>query len=313
MPAPSAETSEVWPVWTDLVDNWRAIDVHWMRDRVVNLFDNLAARTSSGIAPLAGSLSFLQDINSLEFYRNDGKWESVRYPNLSVTSAAGPPATVSLRQTAAGTGITLQSDGYAAIEKLNAGLSTLLVDTTGATLKVGAGKAVKFATDAVSGGSLTIDSPVKITGTLSATGALNAPSLTLTGNLTVAGVTASGTVQGATMTSTGQINGGNLLAGGLAWVGNNGGWASFQHVSQPSYGFRAHPAGDTVIAGVTNTIYGTTNHTGPLTVGGGFVLRSDTALAPAGTSAVPLAGIIVVGRGPDGNDAQPNGTIWIQV
>lgn len=213
MSAPGTEVIEAWPVWTDFVDNWRAIDAHWIRDRVVNIFDDNTKRGASGIVPIQGTLTFLQGTNSLEFYKGGtpslaASWESVRYPNLAVSSDA---TTVTLRQTSGGSGIILASDGTANIEKLNAGLGTLLANVAGVTLKVGANKAVVLATNAT---ALTVDSPVSITGTLNATGALTVPSATLSGTLTAANASISGTVSG------GVVNGGSGTIGGVALSGN---------------------------------------------------------------------------------------------
>lgn len=212
MSAPGTEVIEAWPVWTDFVDNWRAIDAHWIRDRVVNIFDDNTKRGASGIVPIQGTLTFLQGTNSLEFYKGGtpslaASWESVRYPNLAVTSDA---TTVTLRQTSGGSGIVLASDGTANIEKLNAGLGTLLANVAGVSIKTGA-KTVVLTTG---GTSLAIDSPVTITGTLNATGAFTAASAALTGAVTAASATISGTVSG------GVVNGGSGTIGGVALSGN---------------------------------------------------------------------------------------------
>jgi hypothetical protein len=308
---PTSPTDERWPVWTDFQDNWRAVDAHWIRARVVNVFDNLAARTTAltSVTPLVGALSYLQNIDSLEMYKSTGAWESVRYPNLSVTGTTA----LTLRQVSAGSGIILQNDGYAAIEKLNAGLGVMLVGTAGVSVKTGA-RTVLLATDAT---QLTIDSPVKVTGALTATGALSGTSLALTAAVTgVTNITATGTIQGASVIGTTDVRGASVYGSGVAQLTVNGGYASFQHNTAPTYGFRVGSDGNTIISGggQGNTVYGTTNHTGALSVGGNLTLTSGTSLNPAGTSAVPLAGIIVVnGRGPVAGDNQPNGTIWIQV
>ena len=312
---PGTDTDERWPTWTDFQDNWRATDAHWLRDRVVNLFDNATVRSNSGInaQALLGTLSFLQDVNSLEFYKGTNVWESVRYPNLAVTSDS---TTVQLRRTGAGSGIVLQSDGYAAIEKLNAGLGTMLVGVGGVSVHTGAAgnRTALLSTDA---SQLLIDSPVRITGAMTATGALSGTSLAMSGAITGAtAITASGQIQGGSVVGTGDVRGANVYGSGIAQLTNNGGYASFQHNAQPSYGFRAGSDGTVIIsgAGQGNIIYGNTNHTASLQVGGNLTLVGGTSLNPSGTSAVPLAGIIVVGgRGPGGGDAQPNGTIWIQV
>lgn len=209
MSAPSSPVAEVWPVWTDFVDNWRAIDAHWFRDRVVNIFDNAAARTAAGInaSAIQGSLTFLQDVNSLEFYKGANVWESVRYPNLAVSSDA---TTVTLRQTAAGSGIILQSDGTAAIEKLNAGLGALVVNTTSMSLKTGA-KTVVLTTDAA---SLLINSPVVVTGLVTATSGQINGALGVTGTLTVPNINMSGTLSG------GVLNGSSGTIGGVAIASN---------------------------------------------------------------------------------------------
>lgn len=209
MSAPAAPTDEVWPVWTDFVDNWRAVDAHWFRDRVVNLFDNAAARLASGIngAALPGSLSFLQDVNSLEFFKGGTAWESVRYPNLSVTSDS---TSVLLRQTAAGSGVQLINDGTARIDKLNGGAGVLLVDTTGVSIKTGA-KTVKMTTDAA---QLLVDSPVSITGALAASGAISGASAALTAGLTAASATLTGTL------SAGTVNGTSGTIGGVGIASN---------------------------------------------------------------------------------------------
>jgi hypothetical protein len=205
MSAPSSPVAEVWPVWTDFVDNWRAIDAHWFRDRVVNVFDNAAARSASGInaSAIQGSLTFLQDVNSLEFYKGSNVWESVRYPNLAVSSDA---TTVTLRQTAAGSGIVLQNDGTAAIEKLNAGLGALVVNSTSLSIKTGA-RTVVLTTG---GTSLAINSPVVITGDVSATTANISGAASIGGTLTVPNISMSG----------GVLNGSSGTIGGVAVSGN---------------------------------------------------------------------------------------------
>lgn len=297
--APVSPAAEVWPVWTDFVDNWRAVDAHWFRARVVNMFDNATARTNANMGtPLIGALSYLQDVDSLEMYKSTGVWESVRYPNLAVASTTGPPATVALRQTAAGSGIILQSDGVAAIEKLNAGLGVLNVTSTGAAIKTGA-KTVLLTTDAT---ALAVDSPVKVTGTLSATGALSAPSAALTGALTAATVTGTGQVQGATVVATGQSSGATGLFGTIAMASNQSGWAAFGHNSQPSRGFWAGSGGEAQVIGATVTL------NGPVTAANVITLSSGGKINPGN---VDMAGLVITNRAPGGGDTQRDGTIWI--
>src|SRR4249920_3760527 len=145
MSVPTAPTDEIFPVWTDLVNNWRAVDAHWLRNRTVQIFDDAAERTSVITSPFQGQLSYLKGTDSLEF-RKASAWESVRYPNLTVASDA---TTVSMRRTGAGTGLILKSDGSTEIASLFAGSGGLgaTVDNTGLSLKVGT-KTVKLVTDA---------------------------------------------------------------------------------------------------------------------------------------------------------------------
>ena len=137
MAKPTAATDEIYPVWTDLVDNWRAVDAHWLRNRTVQIFDDNAERISVITAPFPGQLSYLKTPKSLEFY-HDTVWESVRYPNLTVTSDA---TTVTLRQVAAGSGIVLASDGSTSIAYAHRGPAHRgrgeRLDATGITVKVG--------------------------------------------------------------------------------------------------------------------------------------------------------------------------------
>jgi hypothetical protein len=256
--------------------------------------------------PIIGALTYLQDIDSLEVYKSTGAWESVRYPNLSVASATGPPATVTLRQTAAGSGVVLQADGVVAIEKLNAGLGVLNVISTGASLKTGA-KTVLLTTDAA---ALVIDSPVKITGTLTATGALSAPSAALTGALTAATVTGTGQVQGATTVATGQASGATGLFGTVALATNSGGYAAFAHNSSQVNGLRAGSDGTVNLIGSAIGFTGAVTATAAVTVNGALATPGLGTLG-ASNSGVVLAGLIAVNRAPTGSDTQPNGTIWI--
>jgi len=302
MSAPSSPTAEVWPVWTDFVDNWRAVDAHWFRARVVNVFDNAAARTTalSSNTPIIGALTYLQDVDSLEMYKSTGAWESVRYPNLAVTSDS---TTVQLRRTGAGAGISLQSDGYAAIEKLNAGLGALNVTSTAAALKTGA-KTVTLTTDAT---QLLVDSPVRVTGALTTTGALSAPSLALTGALTSATVTATGAVTGATTVATGQASGGTGLFGTIALASNSGGNAAFAHNSSQANGLRAGSDGTVSLTGTSVGLVGAVTATGALTVTGVLTMNGGGKLQ----SGVDVAGLVVSTVAPTASDTQPNGTIWI--
>ena len=325
MSAPSGEVSEVWPVWHDFVDNWRATDAHWIRDRVVNLFDNAGARSTAltGQTLVPGGLSFLQDVFSLEFYKGGdpalaASWESVRYPNLSVTQATNQVLLryVSTAGAIAGSGVILDNTGTASIEKLNAGLGTMLANINGITLHTGAvgNRTVLMATDAT---ALTIDSPVKLASTLAVTGALTAPSVALTGAATAATVTATGQVQGATVVATGQSSGASGLFGSIALLSNKSGWASLQHNSASSgtqYGFFADANGNTSVNGGANAVNGQLNVANGMTVAGYTRLQGGAEISPPGKTATAIAGLIVVGgRGPGSGDNYPDGTIWIQV
>ena len=298
---PSSPVDERWPVWTDLSDNWRAADAHWLRDRVVNMFDNAAARSTAltGQTLVPGGLSFLQDVPSLEFYKSGdpglaSSWESVRYPNLAVTSDA---TTVQLRRTGAGSGLILDSSGVANTEKLNAGLGALIVGVAGATLHTGVAgnKTVLLATDAT---ALTIDSPVKIAG------ALTAPSVALTGALTAATVTATGQVQGATTVATGQASGATVLAGSNALLSMSGGAAALSYSTQTGSGFRANSDGTNTVLGALTTAALTT---AAITANGVVTMNAGGKIQ----SGVDVAGLVVSTVAPTGSDTQPNGTIWI--
>jgi hypothetical protein len=292
--------SETWPVWQDFVDNWRAVDAHWFRARVVNMFDSATARTNAAMTPLAGSLSYLQDIDSLEMYKSSGAWESVRYPNLTVSSDS---TTITLRRTGAGSGLVLDNTGYANIEKLNAGLGVLNVISTGATFKTGT-KAVTLTTDTA---QLLIDSPVRITGALSTTGALSAPSLALTGALTSATVTATGQVQGATVVATGQSSGVSGLFGTIALVSSISSEASLAHNSATTSGFRAASNGSTNIIGTSIGLTGAVTASAAVTVNGVLTMSGGGKIQ----SGVDVAGLVVSTVAPGAGDTQPNGTIWI--
>src|SRR5262252_3786274 len=184
--APPNETSVVWPTWTNLVDNWRAQDAGWLRNRSIQIFPDAATRTSvlSGVTLIAGMLSYIQTgsvAGGPDFY--DGSaWTSIRYPNLNVISDA---TSVTLRRQGAGTGVQLMNDGSVNMAKAFMGTGGIgaTIDNTGILLKIGADTA-KLTTDA---NGFAMDSPLNITGGLQTSALATLNSLTVTGATTLSG------------------------------------------------------------------------------------------------------------------------------
>ena len=220
MPAPATPIDAIYPDWTNLVDIWRDTDAEWLRNRVVQLFPDVASRTTalSG-KTVFGMLSAIASgslAGGPDFWNGTG-WESVRYPGLNYD-----PATFTLRRQGAspGTGIQLQSDGSVNMRASFTGTGTdfasgigTYVDNTGLSIKIGT-KAVKFTTDTT---QLMIDSPVRVGGALVATGAITAPSaslntLAVSGALTAASLSAP-TITAATSISAPTVTGGDVVLG----------------------------------------------------------------------------------------------------
>jgi hypothetical protein len=305
---PTTPTDEIYPVWTDLVNNWRAVDAHWIRDRLVQVFDDATERTSVlGASARQGMLSYLKGTDSLEF-RKASAWESVRYPNLAVTSDA---TTVNLRRTGAGSGLTLKSDGSTEITTLFAGTGGLgsLLDSTGLSIKVGA-KTVKFITDST---QLLVDSPVKVTGDVEATAALKGASAALTGNLTAVNATLTGTLTGTGATMTGTVSVGILRSGNAEFTTDTT-LAVFRNLVSPTNRLAFSTTGAATLIGSTVAITGATTFANKITGSAGIDLLASASniTGPSMTNA-PVAGVIAMNRAPTGSDVYPDNTIWFQI
>jgi hypothetical protein len=315
MAAPPAATSVVWPDWANGFDTWREQDAEWLRNRIVGVFPD--AGSASGrdtimnpVAKSYGMMSILQSgsvAGGPDFW-NGAAWESIRYPNLNVTSDANG---VTLKRQGAGTGIQLLTDGSVNMAKAFVGTGGVgsTLDNTGVAVKIGA-KTVKLATDAT---QLTIDSPVSIAGGLTLTGALSVPSATVTGGLTVQGNTSVQGLAAASVAATGLVAGGSV----------NGGDAQLATVGV--YGTLRHRVGGTAAVGVgsdsTVKIDGTSVAVNPPTTFAGvvnvngqtnFVGRPFLAFTAVGAN-VPtwVAGIYAVSGNVAPSQACPDGTIYI--
>lgn len=309
--APPTPDSDVFPTWTDLVDNWRAADAHWLRNRVMQIFPDAATRTTEltghttfgmmSIVPLVGAA-----VGGPDFWTGSA-WESIRYPNLGVASDG---TSVTLKRVGGSGGVQLVNDGSVNASKLFGGTGGVggTLDVTGVTVKVGA-KTAKLATNAT---DLTVDSPVNVSGGVTASGtvaanALSAPTVTASTTLTAAaaGVT--------TLTATGAVTGASV-AGGDALLGTSG-----------VYGTLKHRTGGTSLVGVgsdsTVKIEGsslavtppasfaaTANFDGPVNFTNA---AARPQIAVAGFDPIPIAGVIVSSASAAG--AQPDGSLWVQV
>src|SRR5262252_415433 len=124
--APPGPGSDVFPVWTNLSDNWRAEDAHWLRNRSIQIFTGVAQRNSEmgsgGANAVYGMLSIIPktppapapvDPNLSVYggpdFWNGGAWESVRYPNLAVDWSVANQ--ISLKYLGAGSGIVMDNNG----------------------------------------------------------------------------------------------------------------------------------------------------------------------------------------------------------
>lgn len=315
MTAPTSPTDESFPVWTDLVDNWRAIDAHWLRNRSVQIFPDATARnTALGGSAMKGMLSYLDTTppaghpGGPDFY--DGSaWQSVRYPNLNVTSDA---TSVTLRQVSAGSGISLLSDGSVNIAKAFIGTGGIgsTLDNTGIAVKVGT-KTVKLATDTT---ALTVDSPVKVTGNIDSTGTITgavvtAPTINSSTTINAAAITASGTVQG------------NVISGGTAQAGPTGeavlvyesSQARMRHKSTGASAWLGmNSSGALEVKGASIAL------NGPVTASAAATFQAASSFQARPTVDVPgkvSAGVamVMVSSTDPGSTNAPDGTIWFKI
>lgn len=313
MPAPSSPTAAIFPDWTNLVDNWRDTDAEWLRNRIVSPFADAASRDTvmTPVAKNFGMMSILQagSVAGGPDFWNGAAWESVRYPNLAVTSDA---TSVTLKRQGAGTGVQLINDGSVNMAKTFVGTGSwptgpgVLLDNTGLSLKIGA-KTVKLSTD---GTQLLVDSPVLISGALTLTGALTVPSETVTGALAVQGTTTLAAATATSVAATGLVSGGNVN-GGDAQLGTVGVFGVLRHRSGGSAVVSVGSDSTVKIDGSTLTINPPTTLAGAVTVAGAATFTARPVLSLPGTSAgVWIAGIRAVSGNVAPSQADPDGTIY---
>jgi len=307
MAIPTAPTDEIFPVYTDLVDNWRAVDVHWLRNRTVQIFDDAGERSGVIAAPFPGMLSYLKTPKSLEFY-HDTVWESVRYPNLVVSSDA---TTTTLKQQSAGNGVVLRSDGSVMVNVLIVNQPTaaggVQLDNTGILVKVGT-KSVKIATDAT---QLLIDSPVKVTGDIESSGTLRGATVTVTA-VNASTVTLSTSITAPAANISGTVQAGTVHAGN-AEMGVDTGVAVFRHLSSPANRLSYDNTGAAILKGASLALQGPLTVQDTSIVNGAMDFRAAPTLHTAGTTAAPVAALLVRSVAPVAGDNYPNGTIWAVV
>lgn len=309
MPAPSSATAAIFPDWTNLVDNWRDTDAEWLRNRIVSPFADSAARDTvmNPVAKSFGMMSILQAgsvVGGPDFWTGTA-WESVRYPNLAVSSDA---TSVTLRRQGAGSGIQLLNDGSVNTVKNVVGTGGIgyVGDQTGLALHIGA-KTVKLSTDAT---QLTIDSPVSIAGALTLTGALNVPSETVTGALTVQGNTTLAGVAATFLAATGLVSGGNVN-GGDAQLGTVGVFGVLRHRTGGTAVVSVGSDSTVKIDGSALTINPPTTLAGTLTVNGQTNFVGRPLLALPGTVATWVAGIIAAAGNVAPTQNAPDGTLYV--
>ena len=311
MPAPGSSTdSTLFPDWTNLVDNWRDTDAEWLRNRVNQPFPDVATRNSimTGKAQF-GMLSTLQSgsvAGGPDFW-DGATWQSIRYPNLGFTSDG---TSFTLRRQGAGTGVQLMSDGSVNMVKAVVGTGGLgeTLDQTGISMKVGT-KTVKLATDAA---GLTVDSPVTVTGTPTATGAISAPSITVP-NITSTGTIAASAVTAASVTATGAVTGA-AVQGGDVLLGSAPPLGTIKHRSGGSAQIGVGSDSTVQIAGTSMSVAPPTTFASTVNVNGqtNFVGRPVFAFTAAGQNVQTwVAGIYAVAGGGAPTQACPDGTIYI--
>ena len=311
MAAPPSATDLTYPDWTNLQDTWREQDAEWLRNRSVSLWASASTRTSGQASPMKGAVSARQDGYGDPEFWTGAAWEAVRYPNLTVQSQVGPPASVLLRYATANpaTGIQLLNDGSVNISKTFVGTGGLgyTGDQTGIALHVGT-KTVKLATDA---NGLTVDSPVAITGGLTTTGPATLNSLTVTGAVNFSGGTTLGAVNAASVAATGAVTGATVTGGDVI-LG-----------SAPPYGTIKHRTGGTAELDVGSDSTVRVNGASmtinpPLTVAGTmqangqatFALPNRVSQATKDPNIQVAMIIMVAGNVAPTTQNPPDGTIW---
>ena len=295
MAAPTSPTQAVYPDWTNLADVWRDTDAEWLRNRVVQIYADAASRTADLTAGkvVSGMVSILQagSLAGGPDFWNGTTWESVRYPGLNYD-----PVTFTLRKQGAspGTGISLQSDGSVNMRAafigtgtdFNSGIGNLM-DNTGYSIKIGT-KAVKFTTDAT---QLLIDSPVRITGALTTTGALNVPSATITTTLAVTGALTAGSVSAPTITGTTSITS-PAITGGDVILGSSGVYGTVKHRSGGTAEVDVGSDSTVRIQGTSMAVAPATTFAGAVTVQGAIFQNGRGVMNIAGSTTQPwLAGV----------------------
>lgn len=307
MPPPTNATSAVFPDWTDLVDNWREADAEWLRNRSVQVFPDAASRTTAlGTPPMFGMLSIVQSgsvAGGPDFW-NGSAHESIRYPNLNVISDS---TSVTLRRQGAGTGVQLLNDGSVNIAKefVGTGGQGSTQDSTGVAIKIGA-KTVKLATDAT---SLTIDSPVTVSGAISAS-SVSAPNITSTTAITAAAINASGTVTAASVTASGAVTGASVT-GGDVLLGTSGVYGTVKHRSGGTSQIGVGSDSTVRIDGATLTLNLPVTAAQAVVINGTTSFVGRPSLALPSTTPVWVAGIIAVSGNVAPSQNAPDGTIYI--
>lgn len=330
MPAPPTATAAVFPDWTNIVDNWREVDAEWLRNRSIHIFPDAAGRSVLNLQTFFGMMSIIPQIGQApggpDFW-NGTAWESVRYPNMSVSSDS---TSVTMRRQGASpfTGIQLINDGSANIATLVAGSGTKtaytgsLLDVTGLSMKVG-GKTVKLVTDAnglvINDGATPTPGPVTValTGSLSATNTIAAPTITSTTVINAKDVSFSsgGTITGAAAITGTAVTGSSTVTGGSVVLGTTGVYGTIKHTAPAATGQISLGSDSSVIingAALTLSPPVTLTNTGTaLTVNGVTNLVGQANLAQTGKTVVAVAGAIFVSGNVAPTQNAPDGTIYI--
>jgi hypothetical protein len=310
MAAPGSATATVWPDWANGFDNWREQDAEWLRNRIVSPFPDVATRDTimNPVAKSFGMMSILQagSVAGAPDFWNGAAWESIRYPNLNVTSDA---TSVTLKRQGAGSGIQLMNDGSVNTVKNVVGTGGIgyVGDTTGISMKIGA-KTVKLATDAT---QLTIDSPVSIAGGLTLTGALSVNSVNVTAGLTVGGTLGAQAITATTLTASGLVAGGSVN-GGDAQLATVGIFGVLRHRSGGTGVVSVGSDSTLKIDGASLAVNPPTTFAGTITANGVTNFVGQPNLAITGKTSVMVAGIVAVaGNTPPGSLNAPDGTLYV--
>jgi len=304
---PSTPTSVVWPDWTNLVDKWREEDAEWLRNRVINIVADATERDSvltSGIR-FDGLTVYNRSLKRLEFW-NGTAWETAVIRSLAISDTT---ATATLeRHKDAGTGLTFNADGsVAAGGVFSAGPGVLSVAPAGVSIKTGA-KTALLSTDAT---SLKVDSPVAVTGAVSASGGFQGA---LTGNVAATTVAASGAITGGSAAISGGVTAGTLLVGSKAQLVAGGSSVDLVNTAAGATDafVRIADSDAVTVKGASVVLQGPVSADSKVTAAAGVEMQASTSkITAAGMTSPQVAGIVTSTSAASGN--YPDGTIWIQV